>query len=290
MPNSSDTIAQAFAPRVRIYLQEGIASLTAMAPAPGIRMARHDAFIVLSAPGSGRFTIATDAGEHSVDAVAIAATTPFSLRSNGAHLICIAAHLVHPLYKALRVHLDPPIRPLERQAFAHLDADLQLAGTGALGLDDSVRLTRQVLEIVLRDAPAVPPLDPRIARIMRRMDADFSCTFDQLARELGLSPSRLSHLFTKELGVPFRSYIAWSRLVLAWEMVALQPQMSFTDIAHAWGFSDSSHMARAFHTSLGSTPTFMRDRRWVEIIGRPMPKGQHVPADAQFQRGWPSSG
>jgi AraC family transcriptional regulator of arabinose operon len=272
-------------PRVRIYLQDGIASLTTMAPGPPIRMARHDALVVLSAPGSGRFTVVAGSDEHRVEAVAIAATTPFSLRSDGAHLVCIAAHVVHPLYKALHVHLDAPIRPLERRAFAHLDADLQHAGTGALDLAASTRLTQQVLQIALRDAPAVPPLDPRIVRCMRRMDADFDCSFDQLARELDLSPSRLSHLFTEELGVPFRSYIAWSRLVLAWEMVALQPQMKLTDIAHAWGFSDSSHMARAFHLSIGCTPTFMRDRRWVEIIGKPMPKGQHVPTDAQFQQG-----
>jgi len=43
------------------------------------------------------------------------------------------------------------------------------------------------------------------------------------------------------------------------------------------GYSDSSHMARSFHTQLGITPTVMRDRNLIQLIGRPSPKGKHLP-------------
>jgi AraC-like DNA-binding protein len=273
---------------VRIYVQEGIASLTAMAPVREARTARHDAIVMLSVPGHGRFNIASGPHAHTLDAVAVSPTSPVVLSAPTTRTIGVAVHLVHPLYKAMRIHLSTPLKPLKRQDFAHLDTALQQADEGRLSLEGVSWLTQQVLDVVLRDAPAVPPLDPRIALIMRTMDADFDCTFEQLAAKLNISTSRLSHLFSKELGVPFRSYITWSRLVLAWEMVALRPEMSFTEIAHIWRFSDSSHMARAFHASLGVTPTTMRDRRLVEVVGRPMPRGQHVPPDAQMLRAWPA--
>ncbi|MET0334929.1 MAG: helix-turn-helix domain-containing protein [Rhizobacter sp.] len=251
-----------------------------------VAMYRHEVFILLSAPGSGPFSIVTNEREYTLHAAAISPATRFVVNARGVHTIGIATNLVHPLYKPLRVHLDTPVRPLERSDFAHLDDDFRQAREGRLGLERVAEITREAMEIVLRDAPAVPPLDPRIAWIMRRMDADFNCTFDELAAGLKISSSRLSHLFSKELGTPFRSYIAWSRIVLAWEMVALRPDMSFTEIAHAWGFSDSSHLARAIHTSFGTTPTVMRDRRYVEIIGTPMPRGEHVPVDGEMLQPW----
>lgn len=253
--------------------------MVALPRLPSVKIARHDAIIVLSVSGDIAFTLETAEFSSSMQAAAVAPTTPHVLNTARARSVSIYVHLIHPLYPSLRERFAQPIQALDRAAFAHLDEALLQAGQGTLSVDRAARLIDDVLAIVLAGRP-VRPLDPRIQRIMRKLDTDLTYPFKQFAADLGLSASRLSHLFSKELGLPFRSYLAWCRVVLAWEMVALKPEMSFTQIAHAWGFSDSSHMARSFHANLGMTPTMMRDRSAIRIIGKPMPPGQHVPGPA----------
>ncbi|MBC7956869.1 MAG: AraC family transcriptional regulator [Cytophagales bacterium] len=264
---------------IRIYLQGGIASLVALPRLPLVKASRHDAIIMLSVDPDAVFSLSAGGLCATSAAAAIAPATPHTLQAGEARTVSISVHLVHPLFPAMRAFTDQPVKALDRKAFAHLDRDLYDASVGHLDLDRASQLIDAVLAAVLAHAPPTPPLDPRIRQIMQTMDQDFNYPFDKLAADLQISPSRLSHLFSKELGLPFRSYMAWSRLVLAWEMVALKPEMSFTEIAHIWGFSDSSHMARNFHLKLGMTPTTMRDRSIVEIIGTPMPLGQHLPLE-----------
>ncbi len=70
------------------------------------------------------------------------------------------------------------------------------------------------------------------------------------ARRLGLSSSRFQHLFTSEMGVPFRRYRAWLRMRRAiGEVVG---GANFTGAAHAAGFSDQAHFAHDFRRTFGA--------------------------------------
>lgn len=72
---------------------------------------------------------------------------------------------------------------------------------------------------------------------------------DDLARSVGLSASRFQHLFTQQIGVPFRRYRAWCRVRGAWREVA--EGASLTRAAHASGFFDSAHFAREYRRTFG---------------------------------------
>ena len=95
-------------------------------------------------------------------------------------------------------------------------------------------------------------LDPRLSRVVDCLHAhcDELTPAAELARAIGLSSSRLQHLFTREIGVPFRRYRAWSRLRAAWREIARGS--NFTTAAHQSGFSDSAHFAREFRRTFGS--------------------------------------
>ena len=76
---------------------------------------------------------------------------------------------------------------------------------------------------------------------------------DQLAAEVGLSVSRLTHVFRDEIGTPIRSYVRWLRLVNATEQLANGASM--TQAADKAGFTDGPHLARTFRAMFGLAPT-----------------------------------
>ncbi|MGA5215245.1 helix-turn-helix transcriptional regulator [Streptomyces cinereoruber] len=85
-----------------------------------------------------------------------------------------------------------------------------------------------------------------------------------LAVFVGLSASRLGHLFAEELGLPFPVYLRWARLRRAMELV--QEGTSLTKAAHGAGFADSSHLTRVFHEMFGLAPsTVLRSIRWAAL-------------------------
>jgi AraC-like DNA-binding protein len=76
---------------------------------------------------------------------------------------------------------------------------------------------------------------------------------EEAAAVAHISPSRLTHLFTEQVGIPFRSYILWARLKRMVTMVSEGDNL--TQAAHGAGFSDSSHLTRVFRSNFGLAPS-----------------------------------
>jgi len=95
-------------------------------------------------------------------------------------------------------------------------------------------------------------IDARIAQAVRALqNAEYAATpVGELAASVGLSPSRFQHLFTQEVGVPFRRYRAWHRLRMAIKEVI--EGGSYTEAAHAAGFADQAHFSREFRRTFGA--------------------------------------
>jgi AraC-like DNA-binding protein len=98
-------------------------------------------------------------------------------------------------------------------------------------------------------------LDARIARAVAALQdgADEELSAAAAAAAAGLSTSRFQHLFTQEVGVPFRRYRGWQRLRAAIREAA--QGTSLTAAAHAAGFADQAHFSRAFRTAFGAPPS-----------------------------------
>ena len=71
----------------------------------------------------------------------------------------------------------------------------------------------------------------------------------EVANQLALSESRFLHLFSEELGITWRSYLLWRRMMCA--IQALVNNQSATEAAHLAGFSDSAHLSRTFRNNFG---------------------------------------
>ena len=101
-----------------------------------------------------------------------------------------------------------------------------------------------------------PPLDPRIASILDdlRRDLPDSVMVEEIAGDVGLSPSRFMHLFNQEMGLPLRRYLLWLRLRRS--ALLMKQGITLTEAAHAAGFSDSAHLSRTFKEMFGIPPSY----------------------------------
>ena len=99
-----------------------------------------------------------------------------------------------------------------------------------------------------------PALDARVARAIRLMAEDLErWPIDALGHELGLSSSRLSHLFSEQTGLTCKRYRTWQRLLLA--VTEIAAGHTLTDAAFAAGFADLAHMSRTFQNTFGIAPS-----------------------------------
>jgi len=128
-------------------------------------------------------------------------------------------------------------------ADAALIADSLKAGAG-----DTRSAVRKALQIT--DAP--PVADPRLAIVSTAIYQGM-VRREELAALVHLSPTRFSHWFVEQTGLPLRSYAKWLRLTQAVRHLASGEPI--TTAAHASGFSDSAHFSRTFRSLLGIDPS-----------------------------------
>ena len=72
-----------------------------------------------------------------------------------------------------------------------------------------------------------------------------------IADELAISESRFLHLVREELGVSWRPYLLWRRLLCA--IQAIKSGKNMTESAYLAGFSDSPHLCRTIKNLFGMT-------------------------------------
>lgn len=96
-------------------------------------------------------------------------------------------------------------------------------------------------------------LDSRISRVVKKLSHNepLQHPAPHFAAEVGLSNSRFQHLFTSEVGVPFRRYRGWQRLRLAIASVVFEGK-NYTAAAHEAGYFDQAHFNRHFRQTFGA--------------------------------------
>lgn len=120
----------------------------------------------------------------------------------------------------------------------------------------SVELLRKTLRAAL-NLPLPPAFDMRLPTVIAALQTSIASGVDidreALAEIIALSPSRFSHWFVDQTGLPLRRYRKWLRLMVALNHVA--QSASLTDAAHAAGFADSAHLSRTFREMFGINPS-----------------------------------
>ena len=99
----------------------------------------------------------------------------------------------------------------------------------------------------------------RYQRVLRYIQKrlDRTITVDELAREVGMSPSHFSRVFKETLGSTPMQYVLAYRIEQAVAMMA-EPNRQLGEIALACGFADQAHFTRSFKQVIGQTPRSYR--------------------------------
>ncbi len=103
-------------------------------------------------------------------------------------------------------------------------------------------------------APRHPAVDDAL-RLLPDMVAAGPVGGTELAARVGISASRLTHLFTEQVGIPLRRYVLWLRLRIA--ITRVQAGDDLTGAAHGAGFADSAHLSRTTREMFGLAPSVL---------------------------------
>lgn len=101
----------------------------------------------------------------------------------------------------------------------------------------------------------------RLKKVMDFIEAHYSepLTVEQIAREIYLSPSRLSHIIKDEFGTTLMDCISKVRIDKAKRLLSNE-EVSIAQVAQEIGFSDQSYFTKVFKRIEGCTPKIYRAR------------------------------
>lgn len=128
------------------------------------------------------------------------------------------------------------------------------------GPDEALAWCEDLLTSLGRHPEEAAPPSPAVRAALEYLDTAVAGTptLTAAARHAHVSPSRLTHTFTRQVGIPFRRYVLWLRLGRAAEHV--QAGGTLTGAAAAAGFSDSAHLTRVFRANFGLPPSAVLTR------------------------------
>ena len=105
-------------------------------------------------------------------------------------------------------------------------------------------------------------LDERVLRVLEHLDAHLAEEVDVagLATIAHLSPSRLAHLFSAQVGTPITRYVEAQRMELAARLLEMTGE-PVSEVARRVGFRDALYFARRFRLRHSASPSAYRAQR-----------------------------
>lgn len=120
-------------------------------------------------------------------------------------------------------------------------------------------LSLELLAAIAHRRPVPDKAAPRWLKTACAMIADSTepPSVAAVARAVGVHPVHLARTFRAHLGLSPGDYARQRRLERATDLM-LRPNASLTDVAHAAGYADQSHLTRDFVRAAGLTPAKFR--------------------------------
>lgn len=92
-----------------------------------------------------------------------------------------------------------------------------------------------------------------LAQLIQERLADQDLSLKSLAQDMGFSPSHLSVVLKKELGIPFQDYLIQERMKKA-KLLLLTTDLKIYEIGEQVGFEDMNYFSQRFKQIVGVTP------------------------------------
>lgn len=150
-------------------------------------------------------------------------------------------------------------------------ADLTSAGKSLLALEKEQARLHESLQRHLPPTPqaahrASPESHPEhlVHRLLEYIGQDYAkpITLQSCAAKLGMNSAYLSNLFSKTVGVPFKTYLTELRLEQA-KVLLGNPAKTASEVAHAVGYASENRFRIAFKQATGLAPKVWRETMQV---------------------------
>ncbi len=100
--------------------------------------------------------------------------------------------------------------------------------------------------------------------IMETENLPYNKLITTLTSKIMLSESRLSHLFTENVGISIKKYHVWNKLKFALEFF-LKKETNLKEASFEAEFSDQAHLNNAFRNYLGINPSEVFNSRTLQL-------------------------
>lgn len=238
-------------------------------PRPSLRCTSRFYVTLLFSANHRDFEVATDQTRISCRAAAIRPGVTRRVDAGDSQLVTVMLNPRHPHFVDFRSISAAGVEALDAQAFAPLHDALASIWHGEADTAQAQTLADSLVATAVQMLPAATTaVDDRVravaASVLRHAQRDSDLPMlESLAREVELSPSRLSHLFVESFGLTLRNYLGWARIQRA--AALLNNKKSLTDIAHEAGFADLAHMSRVVTGVFGAPPSYFLQSGRVNI-------------------------
>lgn len=115
------------------------------------------------------------------------------------------------------------------------------------------------LAALLREISSPSTSSSQIADAVKQINTNYNSDISlaELSQSLGISPSQLSRLFHKEIGISPIEYLTNVRLEHSMQLLAMT-NLGINEIASLCGFSNGNYFTKVFKKKLGFTPSNYR--------------------------------
>ena len=139
--------------------------------------------------------------------------------------------------------------------------EFQQLVAGHLSLMQAKQLLMRILSTLSPHVLSNLPWDSRILQAcnyIKQLIPQQIPTVAQVSTHVGLSESRLMHLFSQQLGVSMRRYILWLRVRYAIKLWVAGHNL--IDIAMEAGFADQAHYTRTLRSMVDFAPSILKTK------------------------------
>mgnify|MGYP001815708466 FL=1 len=200
------------------------------------------------------FEVRTDAGHEKCGAAIIPSREPHAVRASAGRLFMLYLDATAPLGGRVAASCKGRgVRTLGVEDVGDCLSAVERYLVTGWGQTDAAVLVDLVVGALVPEVENESTIDPRVRQVLSILDAEACDTWKltELADRVALSPDRLRHLFSEQLGIPIRSYKSWARVRRA--ITLLAQGGSLTEVAHEANFVDAAHLSRTFRDMFGIT-------------------------------------
>ena len=114
-------------------------------------------------------------------------------------------------------------------------------------------------ELSIENAKKMSTVNNVVNAILKKMNTSISSFYclDDAAKEFSMSKRNIMYLFKKYTGKTFHSYQLDLKLKIAYQIMKVEPDRTFKDIANYLGFYDEFHFSKQFKAKFGVSPSLI---------------------------------